>query len=49
MGIFTLLCAGAFILIYWITAWAFFKTLAIICVVITIVELVIILIKAIFS
>lgn len=31
MGFLLLLCAFAFILIFWVTSWMFFKTLATIC------------------
>ena len=44
-----LLCALAFILVYWITAWAIFKTLATVCAVVAIVIVAFRLIKNIFA
>ena len=31
MGTVLLLCALAFLLVYWVTAWVFFETLATVC------------------
>lgn len=48
MGFVLLLCAFAFILVYWVTAWVFFKTLATVCAVAAIVIIAVGLIKNIF-
>ena len=49
MGFILLLCAFAFILVYWVTAWAIFKTLATVCAVAAIVIIAFCLIKNIFT
>ena len=49
MGFILFLCAVAFILVYWVTVWAFFKTLATVCTVATIVIIAFSLIKNIFT
>ena len=49
MGFILLLCALAFILVYWVTAWVIFKTLATVCAVVAIVIVAFSLIKNIFS
>ncbi len=49
MSLLMLLCSFAFILVYWVTAWAFFKTLATIFVVVAIVVIASSWIKNIFT
>ena len=49
MGFILLLCAFAFILVYWVTAWVFFKTLATVCAIAAIVIIAFGLIKNIFA
>lgn len=49
MGFILLLCALAFILVYWVTAWVIFKTLATVCAVAAIVIIAFSLIKNIFT
>lgn len=49
MGFLLLLCAFAFILVYWVTAWVFFKTLATICAALAIVVIAFAWIKSIFT
>ena len=49
MGFLLLLCALAFILVFWITSWGFFKTLATICVALAVVWIAVSWIKSIFS
>lgn len=49
MGFILLLCAFAFILVYWVTAWVFFKTLATVCAITAIVIIAFGLIKNIFA
>ena len=49
MNFILLLCAVAFMLVYWVTAWAFFKTLATVCAVAVVVRAAFLGIKSIFS
>ena len=49
MGFILLLCALAFILVYWVTAWVIFKTLATVCAVAAIVIIALSLIKNVFT
>lgn len=49
MGTILLLCALAFILVYWVTAWAFFKALAAFCTALAVVVIAFGWIKSIFT
>ena len=49
MGFILLLCALAFILVYWVTAWVIFKTLATVCVGLAVVLIAFGWIKSIFT
>ena len=49
MGFLLLLCAFAFILVYWVTAWVFFKTLATISAALAVAIIAFGIIKSIFS